>query len=374
MMSRVGMVRRLPQIEHINESSVIAAAGKQKKSPFAKKAKYRASDRLELVHGDPCRPISLATHGRRKYFLLLVDDNTRFMWLHLLSCKDKAAEAIKHFQVKVKVEAETGNKLKVLRTDRGGELTSVEFRWYCTNEGMGRHLTMSYSPQQNGVVERRNQTIEGMAWGMPKAKVLAEFWKRQKPDVEFLLTFGCIGHVKNVKPHLGKLEGRSTPMVLLGYEEGSKAYRMYDPQAEPACKGRGVRRERKLELGGNRRRGGWAVRNLDGELYMASTEKPRSLEEAEDDARWWYAMEEMASIEDNKTWEFVDPPVGCKPIGLKWVYNVKKNERGDVVKHKARLVAKCLVQREGIDFEEVFAPVARMDLVRLLLALAATRD
>jgi len=70
----------------------------------------------------------------------------------------------------------------------------------------------------------------------------------------------------------------------------------------------------------------------------------------------------------------VDPPAGCRPIGLKWVFKVKRDERGAVVKHKARLVARGFVQREGIDFEEVFAPVARMESVQLLLALAGAKD
>jgi len=85
-------------------------------------------------------------------------------------------------------------------------------------------------------------------------------------------------------------------------------------------------------------------------------------------------LEEMAAVEENRTWELVDPPAGCQPIGLKWVYKVKRNERGEVVRHKAWLVAKGFVQREGIDFEEVFAPVARMESVRTVLALAATRN
>jgi hypothetical protein len=67
----------------------------------------------------------------------------------------------------------------------------------------------------------------------------------------------------------------------------------------------------------------------------------------------------------------VDLPAGQKPIGLKWVYKLKKDSSGAIVKHKARLVVKVYVQREGIDFDEVFAPVARLDSVRLLLALAA---
>jgi len=80
---------------------------------------------------------------------------------------------------------------------------------------------------------------------------------------------------------------------------------------------------------------------------------------------------EIQSINRNKTWELAKLPVGHKPIGLKWVYKLKRNADGNVVKHKARLVAKGYVQQQGIDFEEVFAPVARLDTVRLLLSMAA---
>jgi hypothetical protein len=186
---------------------------------------------------------------------LLVDDHSRFMWLRLLASKDEAVDAIKQF--KARAEAESGKKLRVLTTDRGGEFTAVEFATYCAEEGVGRHLTAPYSPQQNGVVERRNQTIVGMARSMMKAKKMPatfwgeamttavfilnhaptkalkgqtpfEAWLERKPSVAFMRTFGCVGHVKTTKPGLGKLEDRSMKAVLLGYEEGSKAYRLYD--------------------------------------------------------------------------------------------------------------------------------------------------
>ena len=82
---------------------------------------------------------------------------------------------------------------------------------------------------------------------------------------------------------------------------------------------------------------------------------------------------ELESIEKNQTWELVDLPKGHKSIGLKWVYKLKKDSEGKVLKHKARLVAKGYVQKKGVDFEEVFAPVARLDTIRLILALAAHR-
>ena len=82
---------------------------------------------------------------------------------------------------------------------------------------------------------------------------------------------------------------------------------------------------------------------------------------------------EIESIEKNNTWPLTALPAGHKPIGLKWVYKLKKNTEGDVIKHKARLVAKGYVQRQGIDFKEVFAPVARLDTVRVILAVVANR-
>jgi hypothetical protein len=80
--------------------------------------------------------------------------------------------------------------------------------------------------------------------------------------------------------------------------------------------------------------------------------------------------EEINSIEENDTWILTDLPSEHRPIGLKWVYKLKKDASGVIVKHKARLVAKGYVQRAEIDFDEVFAPVARLDSVRLLLVLA----
>ena len=135
---------------------------------FPKAAKYRAEDALELVHGDLCGPITPATYGGRRYFLLLMDDCSRYMWLQLLTSKDEASVAIKKF--KTRAEAESGKKLRVLRTDRDGEFTSVEFAAYYADQGVVRHHTAPYSPPQNGMVEQRKQTVVDMAQSMMKAK------------------------------------------------------------------------------------------------------------------------------------------------------------------------------------------------------------
>lgn len=72
---------------------------------------------------------------------------------------------------------------------------------------------------------------------------------------------------------------------------------------------------------------------------------------------------EIKSIEENNTLEFVDLPAGAKVVGVKWVYKKKLNERGEVHKFKVRLMAKGIHQTHGIDFHEVFAPVARWDTI-----------
>nr|GEZ80495.1 ribonuclease H-like domain, reverse transcriptase, RNA-dependent DNA polymerase [Tanacetum cinerariifolium] len=81
--------------------------------------------------------------------------------------------------------------------------------------------------------------------------------------------------------------------------------------------------------------------------------------------------DELDSINRNNTWRLTSLPPGHKAIGLKWVFKTKKDADGKIIMHKARLVAKGYIQEHGINFEEVFAPVARMETIRLLLAIAA---
>ena len=117
-------------MSHAGELCDNYLAGKQKRLSFPKTAKYRAADALELVHDDLYGPITPATNGGRRYFLLLVDDYGRYMWLQLLTSKDEAGETIKKF--KACAEAESGKKLHVLWMDHGGEFTSMEFAVYGT--------------------------------------------------------------------------------------------------------------------------------------------------------------------------------------------------------------------------------------------------
>ena len=111
---------------------------------------------------------------------------------------------------------------------------------------------------------------------------------------------------------------------------------------------------------------------LTDELLLLRIEEPNNYDQDEKEIDWKKAMQaEMDAIEKNRTWVLTDLPHGRKPIILKWVYKLKKNTEGEIVRYKAMIISRGYVQKKGIDFEEVFAPVRRLEIVRLLLALAA---
>jgi hypothetical protein len=118
---------------------------------------------------------------------------------------------------------------------------------------------------------------------------------------------------------------------------------------------------------------GLVPHDMEAQLHLACDDgEPRSFAEAERDAAWHATMKtEMDAVEKNHTWELADLPRGHRAITLKWVFKLKRDEAGVVIKHKARLMARGFVQQEGVDFDDAFAPVAQMESVRLLLALAA---
>jgi hypothetical protein len=204
--------------------------------------------------------------GRTRYFLLLINNLSRYMWVMVLGSKGEAADAIRRAQATA--EAECGRKLRMLRTNNNGEFTAAEFASYCADEGIQRHYSAPYSPQLNGVVERHNQTVLGMAqallkqrgmpavfWGEAVVTVVYilnrsptkalngrtpyEAWHGRKLAVSHLRVFSCLAFAKELG-HVGKLDDRSTPGVYIGYAEGSKAYGILDPETQHARRARDV--------------------------------------------------------------------------------------------------------------------------------------
>ena len=100
--------------------------------------------------------------------------------------------------------------------------------------------------------------------------------------------------------------------------------------------------------------------------------KPKKVDEAFQDTDWVNSMhEELHQFVRNDVWELVPRPNGINVIGTKWIFKNKSDEHGTVIKNKSRLVAQGYAQVEGIDFDETFAPVARLESIRILLAIAS---
>ena len=119
----------------------------------------RSSETLELIHSDICDLKFIQTRGGKKYFLTLIDDCTRYCYVYLLRSKDEALEMFQHF--KNEVENQLDRKIKVIRSDRGGEY-ETPFGDFCSQNGIIHQTTTPYSPQQNGVAERKNITLKEM--------------------------------------------------------------------------------------------------------------------------------------------------------------------------------------------------------------------
>jgi transposase InsO family protein len=137
------MVSVMPCVDHVKQLYDTCVVTKLKRRPFPHQASYRATEQLELVHGDLCGPVSPATPRGQRYFLLLVDDATRYMWALLPNSKAATVDAIKRHQAAA--EKECSRKLRMIHTDNGGKFTIAEFAVYCTDEGIQHHYSAPYS-------------------------------------------------------------------------------------------------------------------------------------------------------------------------------------------------------------------------------------
>eukprot|EP00253_Pinus_taeda_P033019 PITA_33019 len=149
--------------------------GKQHRESFPSGKSIRAKAPIEIFHSDVCGPMQTPSLAGNQYFLTFIDDFTRKTWIYFLKNKSEVFEKFQNF--KALVENQCGLHIKVLRTDRGGEYIPKEFLRFCRENGIHKQFTARYTPQQNGVAERKNRTIMDMARSMLKAKHLPnDYW------------------------------------------------------------------------------------------------------------------------------------------------------------------------------------------------------
>nr|CAD1817932.1 unnamed protein product [Ananas comosus var. bracteatus] len=230
------MVHGLPVIKHSNAICEGCIIGKQTRLPFMSSKTKFVTKPLNLVHIDICGPLP-ESRGGNKYFIGFIDDCTRKIWIYFTKEKSAAFSTFKKY--KALVERESGNKIKILRSDRGGEYTSNEFKDYCNKEGIQQQFTTAYSPQQNEKPLPKSFWAEAVACATYlinrsptkslKNMTPEEGWSGYKPGVKHLKIFGCIAYAQIPKEKRKKLDDRGEKCIFTGYSEHSKAYKLYNP-------------------------------------------------------------------------------------------------------------------------------------------------
>ena len=158
------MVTRLLELLDWNECVCKGCAlGKNLRKMFPN-SNNRVEGILDIIHSDVCGKMSTPAIGNFLYYATFIDDYSRKTWIYMLKSKDEVFN--KFVEFKASVENLSGKKIKVLRTDNRGEYTSNEFKDFCKVEGIKRELTTPYTPQQNGVAERKNRSIVEAAKAM----------------------------------------------------------------------------------------------------------------------------------------------------------------------------------------------------------------
>ncbi|GJT85766.1 retrotransposon protein, putative, ty1-copia subclass [Tanacetum coccineum] len=192
-----------------------------------------ATDLLGIIHTDVCGPLRHVSRQGASYFITFTDDYSRYGYVYLLKHKHEVFETFKVF--KNEVENQLGKTIKAIRSDRGGEYISQEFKDYLKANGIVQQLTPPYTPQHNGVSERRNRTLLDMVRSMMNLTTLPlSFWDYALESATRILNmvptkkvWGCEALVKRDTPD--KLEQRSVKCIFIGYPKETMGHYFYFP-------------------------------------------------------------------------------------------------------------------------------------------------
>lgn len=258
-LSQVRYILKDFQIPFVDKCEFICSGcmyGKQHRAVFSH-SKSKSTSILQLVHTDVCGPMQQQSIGGSKYFLLFKDDYSHYRKVYFI--KEKS-EVCRFLQIFLKeVEAETGFRVKVLRSDNGLEYINKNVELLLNTQSVIHQKTVPYTPEQNGSAEREMRTIVEAARSMIHAKNLSykfwaeavstavhvlnktgtstvqgktphELWFGEKPEIGYLRVFGTevFIHVPDQKRR--KLDAKSKKGYFVGYQDGVKGYRVYIPE------------------------------------------------------------------------------------------------------------------------------------------------
>ncbi|GJR10330.1 retrovirus-related pol polyprotein from transposon TNT 1-94 [Tanacetum coccineum] len=255
-LARHGLVRGLPKLKFEKDHLCSACAlGKSSKKPHKPKSEDTNQEKLYLLHMDLCGPMRVASVNGKKYILVIVDDYSRFTWVKCLRSKDEAPAFIINFLKMIQVRLK--ETVRRIRTDNGTEFVNQTLREYYEKVGISHETSVARSPQQNGVVERRNRTLIEAArtmliyakaplflWAEAVAtacytqnrsmirrrhgKTPYELLHNKPPDLSYLHVFGALCYPTNDSENLGKLQPKADIGIFIGYAPTKKAFRIYN--------------------------------------------------------------------------------------------------------------------------------------------------
>nr|GEU61288.1 hypothetical protein [Tanacetum cinerariifolium] len=199
------------------DQCVSCLSGKMTRKSFPHRLE-RVTDLLGIIHTDVFGPLRHLSRRGASYFITFTDDYSRYGYVYLLKHKHDVFETFKVFKNEVKNQL--GKIIKALQSDRGGEYVSQKFKDYLKACGIVQQLTPAYTPQHNGVSERRNHTLLYMVDKTPY-----ELWYEKVPNLSYLKVWGCEAHVK--RDTIDKLQQRSVKCIFIGYPKETMGYYFY---------------------------------------------------------------------------------------------------------------------------------------------------
>nr|GEX98837.1 hypothetical protein [Tanacetum cinerariifolium] len=347
---RQGLVRGLPKLKFEKDHLCSACAmGKSKKKSHKPKSKD-TNKKLYLLHMDLCGPMRVESVNGKKYILVIVDNYSRFTWVKCLRSKDEAPDFIikflKMIQVRLKVP------VRYIRTDNGTGFINQTLREYYEQVGISHETSVARSSQQNGVVERRNRTLIEAAHTI-LIYAQAPLFGVPIPEVTSAQSSSMVSPQTIVQPdhqipqHNSKWTKDHPLDNIIGLLSRPVSIRLQLHEQALFCY---------------------------YDAFLTSVE-PKTYEDALTQSCWIEVMqEELNEFERLEVWELVPRPDKVMVITLKWIYKLKLDKLGGILKNKARLVAYGYHQEEGIKFKKSFAPVARLEAIRIFLVYAAYKN
>nr|GEX64801.1 hypothetical protein [Tanacetum cinerariifolium] len=219
LLSKNDIVVGLPKLKFIKDHLCSSCElGKAKQNSFHTKTTPSSKRRLQLLHMDLCGPMRVASINGKIYVLVIVVDYSRYTWTHFLRSKDKTPKVFIDFLRLVQRGLHA--HVRIVRTDKGTEFLNKTLQAYFVSEGILHQTSVSRTPEQNGIVERRNRTLVEAARTMLSTA--------KKPLVKFFHIFGSLCYIVRDGENLEKMKEKGDACIFVGYSTLSRAYRVFN--------------------------------------------------------------------------------------------------------------------------------------------------